>query len=1708
MAEREGGKPARKQLDLVAVSKFEPQAVGKVVEVAVQKPIPGFASFTACVAEQKKRGKSLESARRICGRLQADFEKDETTKITVEGINPKSLRKEGDRELLSLHLRLHQLFANNFEGNTMITAGDLNRETLVNAEIFVQAEMSRRGFQHKVDDELTEEAVGLRAQKVEQMLEKAETDPLKLLVRVGPPNEWSGAIAMGLGPERRKQLTDTWGKLPKEEKARILDEFHRQFDRDEAEKRTVKPFGSPGGKDSWISVIVRRVPEHKTYVEPYAGSATLFWAKEKVEREILADIDPHIIETFLFLREGSDSDFAWLRKQVWSASKAHFNRLLKKKPQGRRSTVYRFKYLNLFSARRDGVHFDKSPRAAGYTGKGFLSNLEKFRDRLKGVKIICGDALSMIRKFDGPDTFFYIDPPWKPKGVGEQWKNFDEDAFVKALRGIRGKALVSYQGKLSLGKNWSRKTVSHETGGGIGGTTTEQLYANYTQSSKALPLTDALSAFLKGEHGTPEKLTNRRSGLTKALADNEGERCRFCKFFNAPDQCEIVEGPVGPDLVCDWIQSRDVKGAPKYKMRPEDWSAFVRGMIEEQPYSHIVRDGANTPAGFLVLIEDTAKEPHRFSLSTEFHLDHTSLEHHWTQAEVDRLISIGKRSGLIKAGPFKRWGGSASYGKKIAAMLPEHERYVEPFAGAGSVLFAKAAAGHEVLADLDPEVIHAFRMIQKTDEKLIRRLKKKNRAVSLKELKKLRDTIPTDPVDRLHRFLYLQTASWAGIRRGIDPSREIAYNPERLTRFAERLKNVEIFEGDYIATLKKFDSPTTVFYIDPPHPGDWDVDADDLPKEARFDIEDLITAVRRLKGKWILELGDKDAHKESLKATGGRIFSIKLREARGEVGAKKAYRFFATNIPDDTAKTDEDDERKFADIHPSGDQAHEDDPVVLDDVLAAWEKPIALRMPAVFLVGSLCNQGRSENDIDILLRGPIDEATRRVIEFRLGRALPAGLSSRVQFHHEEQGGPFTSHVPLYDLVLVPHENRSIVEMRFEKQDDPFLDLPKPLKGAGGAGPQRAVLQHHWRGKSVHLDLRMEVTDFLVGWAMTAQRAGAVREDVDTLSEARRIAQTFGPDGDRFFKPFRAPAKVLGVPKLRQPVVWLDTQGVIERGEIGATREEEGVFLIVDKPKVEYGRQQSFFHEYFFTQGKHLNGVVFFRQLVGRGRATAEDVEAGRATRAGETFWTGWLSKDLLPSILKRRAVNEKIMPPPGFSWIPLSLERDTPEEFRYWKAQGKEAREIRDALQKERIFTEDNIKIVNGQFRRITKKMFVAPTIKETGADPVVPKIVDPLQKAISLVPGETDLAVLDLRLPGDDDGRVIEDVQGLDQSQDYLVVNKYSVDALDLMLELGRPFKLASRPDLLFVSSRSVTADREVEFIDIPDWELMKQERTVPFTLSWQFWKGQTALRAGPTRQIWHLSFDNPRGVQRWVLQTDPLSGPQTITAVLTPGAKKELLAFEGEAPPGKRVAGEVLNDTKNTESQLQIQDKGQAEFIRDEPNLKVIRFRGEKLKSTFTLVAEEADSNLWVFAPGSEPPRRVPTSKAHESKELERPTRILKTKEERYVLVPVLEPEVTDAQGEVYSMEVVRNAAHHFMEHSQTLKLMHKGEPINDQVAILESFLAPSDFEIDGQKVLKGTWLIALRILADELWAACKSGELTGVSIGGTALRIPLAA
>src|SRR2546425_9566381 len=66
------------------------------------------------------------------------------------------------------------------------------------------------------------------------------------------------------------------------------------------------PFKYFGGKSRTASKILRQIPEHKTWVEPFAGGASVTLAKPPSEREVLNDKRADVIKFYRHVKSGRE----------------------------------------------------------------------------------------------------------------------------------------------------------------------------------------------------------------------------------------------------------------------------------------------------------------------------------------------------------------------------------------------------------------------------------------------------------------------------------------------------------------------------------------------------------------------------------------------------------------------------------------------------------------------------------------------------------------------------------------------------------------------------------------------------------------------------------------------------------------------------------------------------------------------------------------------------------------------------------------------------------------------------------------------------------------------------------------------------------------------------------------------------------------------------------------------------------------------------------------------------------------------------------------------------------------------------------------------------------------------------------------------------------------------------------------------------------
>lgn len=181
--------------------------------------------------------------------------------------------------------------------------------------------------------------------------------------------------------------------------------------------------------------------------------------------------------------------------------------------------------------------------------------------------------------------------------------------------------------------------------------------------------------------------------------------------------------------------------------------------------------------------------------------------------------------------PIARWhGGKWRIAPWIISHLPPHRVYVEPFAGAASVLMRKPRSHTEVLNDAYGRIVSAFRVIRDQPEDLARLLR--YTPCAEEEYRLCRDASP-DPIEDARRLIVLGQQSHgstgaisdgkkSGWRRGLRPKGTDNASEWRdvwrqVEIWAERLRGVYIENADAIDVIRRWDAADAVIYCDPPY---------------------------------------------------------------------------------------------------------------------------------------------------------------------------------------------------------------------------------------------------------------------------------------------------------------------------------------------------------------------------------------------------------------------------------------------------------------------------------------------------------------------------------------------------------------------------------------------------------------------------------------------------------------------------------------------------------------------------------------------------------------------------------------------------------------------------------------------------------------------------------------------------------------------------
>jgi site-specific DNA-adenine methylase len=270
-----------------------------------------------------------------------------------------------------------------------------------------------------------------------------------------------------------------------------------------------------GGKAGLAQDIIALMPPHGTFVEPFAGSAAVLLAKPPAATECLndrnADLmnfytviqDPRTLECFLVAARALGLDPAPppepgapdAVRTVWEAAVAG---LTSEQDPVQRAVWFFAKARLSMSGRGNNA---APPPKNGRLRRGMderrsswltaLDHLPAVHARLQGVRLTCRPALEVIRRWDGPETVFFLDPPYVAgtRASANVYEHEMGDAahreLLDLLRTVKGRVVLSGYGNAlydSLLAGWSRHTFDVANHGACGPTKrrmTEVVWANF-----------------------------------------------------------------------------------------------------------------------------------------------------------------------------------------------------------------------------------------------------------------------------------------------------------------------------------------------------------------------------------------------------------------------------------------------------------------------------------------------------------------------------------------------------------------------------------------------------------------------------------------------------------------------------------------------------------------------------------------------------------------------------------------------------------------------------------------------------------------------------------------------------------------------------------------------------------------------------------------------------------------------------------------------------------------------------------------------------------------------------------------------------------------------------------------------------------------------------------------------------------------------------
>lgn len=248
-----------------------------------------------------------------------------------------------------------------------------------------------------------------------------------------------------------------------------------------------------GGKSLLAGKLIPKFPEHTCYCEVFAGAGWVLFSKEESKVEILNDINTDLVTLYRVIKHHLDEFIRYFRWLL--VARDEFERFKAESPETltdiQRAVRLYYVLKNGYSSRIPNPSFSiNTTRRANFNLLRIEEDLSAAHLRLSRVYIENLHYEDLIKRFDKPHTFFYLDPPYYKhendygKGI---FKREDFSMLAELLGKISGNFMMSINDvkeirEIFKGFRIEEITTTYNTAASVGSKkkVTELLVMNYT----------------------------------------------------------------------------------------------------------------------------------------------------------------------------------------------------------------------------------------------------------------------------------------------------------------------------------------------------------------------------------------------------------------------------------------------------------------------------------------------------------------------------------------------------------------------------------------------------------------------------------------------------------------------------------------------------------------------------------------------------------------------------------------------------------------------------------------------------------------------------------------------------------------------------------------------------------------------------------------------------------------------------------------------------------------------------------------------------------------------------------------------------------------------------------------------------------------------------------------------------------------------------